>query len=415
MNYVIDKTSQTPAYIQLYRHFVRDISSGIYPCGSRLPSKRIIAEETGVSVITAEHAIGLLNEEGYVQSRERSGVFVIYKGEDFLGEEKNRGNGSIKEPSLLSLDKSGTGEADASLNNGSFYSVKREPDVSRADNSLKNGNLYTIKHKPDITGAEISFNKGEFPFSVLAKTMRRVMLDYGERILVKSPNHGCPELRGEICHYLARSRGISVEPSQVIVGSGAEYLYGLIAQLFGTGSAIAIEKPSFKKIREVYEAMGIKCDLLTMKSDGIASEELEQTKAQVLHVTPFNSFPSGVTAGISKKLEYLRWAKKRDGILIEDNYDSELTVSRKVEEPLFSMDPLVNVIYLNTFSRTLAPSMRIGYMILPPGLTEAFNRKLGFYSCTVPIFDQFVLSELLKSGDFERHLNRARRRRRRQG
>ena len=358
MNYVIEKNSQSPAYIQLYHYLVRDIVSGVYPYGSRLPSKRTIADETGVSVITVEHAVLLLNDEGYVLSRERSGAYVIYRGEDFLGD-----------------------------------AGQQEMAQSEKD---------TEEHV-----------KGEFPFSVLARTMRKVLLDYGEEILVKSPNHGCSQLRGEICHYLARSRGISVEPSQVIIGSGAEYLYGLIAQLMGKDNIIAIEAPSYRKIREVYEAMGIICDPLALKPDGIASKELKRTKARVLHVTPFNSFPSGATADISKKMEYLRWAKKRNAILIEDNYDSELTVSRKIEEPLFSMDPDVDVIYLNTFSHTLAPSMRIGYMILPPGLTEEFNRKLGFYSCTVPIFDQYVLAELLKNGDFERHLNRVRRKRRR--
>ncbi len=359
MNYKIDKTSQTPAYLQLYRLFAHDIAAGVYPYGSRLPSKRVIAEETGVSVITAEHAFMLLNEEGYVRIRERSGAYVIYRDEDFLGE-----------------------------------AVPHEMAAPEKQNS--------------------AHSAGEFPFSVLAKTMRKVLLDYGEKILVKSPNHGCAELREEICHYLARSRGIVILPSQVVIGSGAEYLYGLIAQLLGTDRRIAIEKPSYRKIQEVYEAMGIRCDRLTMKPDGISTEELERTEAQILHVTPFNSFPSGVTADISKKLEYLRWAQKRDGILIEDNYDSELTVSRKMEEPLFSMNPDVKVIYLNTFSRTLAPSMRIGYMILPLRLVETFNQKLGFYSCTVPIYDQYVLAELLKSGDFERHLNRMRRKRRRQ-
>ncbi len=357
MNYVIDKNDKAPAYIQLYRYLAKDITSAVYPYGSKLPSKRTIAEDTGVSVITAEHAIMLLMEEGYVQSRERSGVYVIYRDEDFLHE--------------------------------------------------------TIKEMPATIETERPMHvTGEFPFSVLAKTMRKVLSDYGEEILVKSPNHGCMQLRSEICHYLAKSRGIFIEPSQVIIGSGAEYLYGLIAQLFGAGSVIAIENPSYKKIREVYKAMGVHCEMLTMKQDGIASDELKRTQAKVLHVTPFNSFPSGVTAGISKKMEYLRWAGKHSRILIEDNYDSELTISRKMEESLFSMDPEVNVIYLNTFSRTLAPSMRIGYMILPISLLDAFTQKLGFYSCTVPIFDQYVLAELLKNGDFERHLNRVRRKRR---
>ncbi|MDO5133732.1 MAG: PLP-dependent aminotransferase family protein, partial [Eubacteriales bacterium] len=260
----------------------------------------------------------------------------------------------------------------------------------------------------------VSGDSGEFPFSVLAKTMRRVLQDYGERILVKSPNHGCLELRSAICLYLGRSKGLVVNPSQVIVGSGAEYLYGLIVQLLGTDRIYALENPSYRKIQEVYEAMGASCDLLTLGPDGIATGELERTKAQILHVTPFNSYPSGITAGISKKHEYLRWAKRRGGILIEDNYDSELTVSRKAEEPLYSMDADADVVYLNTFSRTVAPSMRVGYMILPARMLDDFDRKLGFYSCTVPIFDQYVLAELLQSGDFERHINRVRREKRKQ-
>lgn len=357
MNYTIEKNNASPAYIQLYQYFVKDIVAGVYPYGSKLPSKRVIAGDTGVSVITVEHALDLLSEEGYVQSRQRSGIFVIYRGEDFLGE------APVARP----------------------IPSKRE---------------------------HLSQDIGEFPFSVLSRTMRKVILDRGEDILVKSPNHGCEELRSEICRYMARSRGISISPEQVIVGSGSEYLYGLIAQLLGEKSAFAIEDPSYKKIQAVYTSMGVKCDLLPMRSDGIDSKALEKTSARVLHVTPFNSFPSGVTASISKKHEYLRWAKKKNAILIEDNYDSELTVSKKTEEPLFSMDPQVQVIYLNTFSRTLAPSMRIGYMLLPESLVGIFQEKLGFYSCTVPIFEQYVLAQLLESGDFERHLNRVRRKKR---
>ena len=380
MNYRIDKGSTEPAYLQLYRFFVKDITAGVYPYGSRLPSKRIIAGETGVSVITADHALALLNEEGYAESRQRSGVYVIYRGEDFPGSENAPEDPGEKERNATQR-----------------FLLKRSEDGRQED--------------PDPAEAD-SQDIGEFPFSVLAKTMRKVLLDYGEKILVKSPNHGCPELREEICRYLGRSRGISVEPSQVILGSGAEYLYGLIAQFLGSGQKVALEDPSYEKIRRVYEAMGLSCEFLTMTAEGIASRELKKCSAKVLHVTPFNSFPSGVTAGISKKLEYLRWAKKRGGILIEDNYDSELTVSRKQEEALFSMDPDAQVIYLNTFSRTVAPSVRAGYMLLPPRLAELFHERLGFYSCTLPTFDQYVLAELLKSGDLERHINRIRRRRR---
>ena len=361
MNYKIDLDSDVPAYIQLYRKLATDISLGIYPYGSKLPSKRVMASDVGVSVITVDHALVLLNEEGFVQSRERSGAFVIYRGEDFLG-----------------------------------------------GNAGKDENETT----PGIgANAMQQYSGDEFPFSVLAKTMRKVLSDYGKRILIKPPNQGCIELRNEICRYLARSRGINVDPSQIVVGSGAEYLYGLIAQML-TGRTVAIEDPSYEKIKSVYTAMGLTVDSLRMTADGISSSALEKTTALALHVTPFNSFPSGITAGISKKLEYLRWAKKRGGIIIEDNYDSELTVSRKVEEPLFSMDKEADVIYINTFSGTLAPSMRIGYMIIPSHMTKRFKEKLGFYSCTVPVFDQYVIAELLKSGDFERHINRVRRRKR---
>jgi len=357
MNYRIDPSLREPLYIQLYNGLRRDIVSGVYPYGSRLPSKRMLAEETGVSVITAEHAAALLCEEGYAESRQRSGCFVVYRRGDFQGE-----------PAAA---------------------PERAVPAARPHGA------------------------GEFPYSVLARTMRRVLLDYGERILVKSPNHGCPELRAEICAYLARSRAITVKPSQVIIGSGAEYLYGLIAQLMER-RIVALESPSYDKIQKVYESFGISCELLPLRADGIASADLNGTGADVLHVTPFHSYPSGVTVSVSRKIEYLRWAERRGGVIIEDNYDSELTVSRKAEDSLFAMSGGRYVIYVNTFSRTVAPSMRIGYMILPEDMTGAFNRRLGFYSCTVPVFEQYVLAELLRSGDFEKHVNRVRRRRRKQ-
>lgn len=370
MNYIIDKHKSEPAYIQLYRLIAQDIVGGVYEFGSKLPSKRVIASETGLSVITVEHALTLLNDEGYVETKERSGVVVTYRGEDFFD------GGKISRP--------------------------------EKENSLLSGN------NERLLTESAGNSTGDFPFSVLTKTMRKVILDYGEKILIKSPNHGCTELRLELCHYLARSRGIMVEPSQVIIGSGAEYLYGLIVQLLGTDRVYAIEDPSYKKIYDVYNALGAQVDRLAMTGEGISSEALLNTKAGILHVTPFNSYPSGVTASISKKLEYIMWAKQRNGVLIEDNYESELTVSRKAEQPLFSMDPEADVVYINTFSRTIAPSMRIGYMVLPESMVSLFNEKLGFYSCTVPIFEQYVIAQLLKSGDFERHINRVRRQRRQQ-
>ena len=385
MTYDIDRTSQVPAYLQLYRSLVREIVSGAYPPGSRLPSKRTIAADSGTSVITAEHALSLLIEEGYIESRERSGCFVSYRA-----------------PAGAAGDSSAPGrESDARAGDRAAPGRTTASAASPAQSALQ---AVAAHPKP--------LEKGEFPFTVLARTMRKVLITSGDRILTRSPNAGCPELRTEICRYLARSRGLDVSPTQVIIGSGAEYLYGLIAQLIGRDSVIAVEDPCYRKIPQVYTAMGLICDRLPLTPDGIPTKALKETKASVLHVTPFNSFPSGITVSISKKEEYIRWAAERGGLLVEDNYDSELTVSRKPEEALFSIAGGDRVIYLNTFSKTIAPSLRTGYMVLPRELMAAYGEHLGFYACSVPLFEQYVLAELLKSGDYERHVNRVRRRRR---
>ena len=259
-----------------------------------------------------------------------------------------------------------------------------------------------------------TLKKADFLFQFFPKLCERCWR-ITVNILVKSHNCGCPELRSAIARYLARSNGISVLPEQIIIGAGTEYLYSLIVQLLGKGKIFAVEDPSYEKIRKVYLANGATVDPLKMGRDGILTDELESTKANFLHVTPFNSYPSGVTADASKRNEYLRWADKRAGYIIEDNFDSELTVSKKNEDTLFSLSKNENVIYLNTFSRTIAPSFRVGYMILPQKLLSKFENELGFYSCTVPVFEQYVLAELINSGDFERHINRVRRMRRNNG
>lgn len=362
MNYHIDPQKNKPAYLQLYECLKHDIVTGTFSYGVKMPSKRILAEECGISVITVQHAYEILCEEGYLEGRQRSGYFTVYKDSDFI--------------------------------------------------SVADRNLIESEEKDHLQATHSSKPKTCFPFSVLSKTMRKVLLDYGEDILVKSPNHGCFELRGAIAAYLKRSNGMNVHPEQIIIGSGAEYLYSLIVQLLGKDKVFGLENPSYNKIRHVYEANGVICDMLKMGQDGIKTSELNRTKANVLHITPFNSFPSGITADVSKRQEYLNWARHRNAFIIEDNYAAELTVSMKNDDTVFSMSDDVSVIYLNTFSETIAPSMRVGYLVLPEKLLPLFEEKLGFYSCTVPVFEQYVISELINSGDFERHINRVRRERR---
>ena len=342
-----------PAYLQIYETIRKEIVAGAYGVGTKMPSKRVLAERFRVSVVTAEHAYALLTEEGYIQPRQRSGYFVTYRESD-------------------------------------GYSAPEHP--------------HPIRHHGGSPAVD-------FPFSVYARTMRRVLSDYGEEILVKSPNLGCWELREAISGYLARARHMQVRPEQVIIGSGAEYLYGLIVQLLGE-KIYGIEDPSYEKIEQVYLANHVTCRLLSLGQDGVRSQALAATDAKVLHITPYRSFPSGVTASAAKKREYLRWAEKNGGILIEDDFESEFTLSRKPEETVFSLDGEGRVIYLNTFSKTIAPAVRVGYMVLPQSLLRRFEEKLGFYSCTVPAFEQYVLAEFIAKGDFERHLSRIRRKNR---
>jgi GntR family transcriptional regulator/MocR family aminotransferase len=250
----------------------------------------------------------------------------------------------------------------------------------------------------------------DFPLSVLSKTMRKILTEHGDLLLEKSQNYGCTELREAIGRYLARNKGITIDTEQIIIGSGSEYLYGLIVELFGRSRVFAIESPSYKKIEQVYKATELNFELLPLTQTGIESEALSSTTADVLHTTPYRSYPSGVTATASKRHEYVRWASREGRYIIEDDFESEFSVSTKPTETLFSLSKNDNVIYLNTFSKTISPSLRVGYMVLPKHLVKVFEEKLGFYSCTVSTFMQYVLTELIDNGDFERHINRVRRR-----
>lgn len=346
-----------PEYLKIYENIRDAITNGIYKYGDKLPSKRSMADNNGVSVITVEHAYALLCDEGYVEAKERSGYFVVYQSNDFFI---------------------------------SIRAVKKEPAYHTDGSAVIDS----------------------FPFSVFAKTMRRVLSEYGEKILEKCPNTGCTELRDAIAWYLAKSRGISVSPEQIVIGSGAEYLYGLIVQLLGRSRIYAVEDPSYHKIEQVYKANGVRCDLLKLGDDGIESFELERTNATVLHISPYRSFPSGITASASKRREYLNWARKNDAMIVEDDFESEFSVLSKPEDTVFSLSKEQRVIYVNTFSKTIAPAVRIGYMVIPFDMIDLFEERVGFYSCTVPSFDQYVLADFIRRGDFERHINRIRRQKR---
>ena len=335
-----------PAYRQLYAQLKDAIAAGIYPPGSKLPSKRALAAELGVSVITAEHALALLADEGWVEPRERSGVFVLGRG--------------------------------------------AAAPVRRA--ALEEMSLPTSVPE-------------DFPFSVLARIMRRTLAEKGERILAKSPPLGTFELRGAIRRYLARSRALDVDEEQILIGSGAEALYSLVVQLLGRDTVFALEDPCWEKIRRAYEANGARCVALGMDAGGITQRALDGCRAGALHVTPYHSYPSGITASAERRAAYASWAEARGAWLIEDDYDAELAAPRGRIETLVSLLP-ERTLYLSTFSKTVAPSFRTGYLVLPAALMERYRAELGFYSCSVPVYDQYVLAEFIDSGELERSLSR---------
>ncbi len=358
MKYMIHEQTGSPAYFQLYIQIRDDIIHGIYPAGSKLPSKRSLSSDTGVSTITAAHAYELLCEEGYAEARERSGYFVTFSIDD------------------------------------SFLPTPGHP--------LPASN--TLEPSPS--------EHTEFPFSVLAKTMRKVITESGQGILEHSPNQGCLPLRKAICDYLARSKGILADLDQVVIGSGSEYLYTILVELLGRDRTYAIESPSYKKIEQVYLASDVSLQKLPLADNGIDSHALWDCQSDILHVSPYRSYPSGVTASASKRHEYIRWAEQGSRYLIEDDFESEFSLAPRNAETLFSHSSKDNVIYMNTFSKTISSSFRIGYMILPKHLARRYERELGFLSCTVPTYMQYVVTELLTNGNFERHLNRIRRKKR---
>lgn len=239
--------------------------------------------------------------------------------------------------------------------------------------------------------------------------MRRVLTDQGEQLLRASPHNGVEELRRAVASCLHQFRRITVSPEQVVVGAGTEYLYGLIVQLLGRDLSYGVEDPGYPKAGKVYGLHGARCVPLALDEGGVPVEAVERSGVQVVHLSPSHQFPSGVVMPIARRQSLLRWAEGETGrYLIEDDYDSEFRFTGRPIPPLQSIDRAGRVIYMNTFSRSLAPSLRISYMVLPPALLERYQRTLGFYSCTVPAIEQYTLARFLSGGYFEAHVNRMR-------
>ena len=355
LTYQLKKAPGVPLYESLYRCIREDILAGRLRAGDRLPSKRALAANLEVSKITVEGAYDQLLAEGYIRSREKVGYFV---------------------------------EA--------VETAPRSP--------------LPPPPSPQQTAPLIDLTANgpaKFPFSVWSKLQREVMLDLGETLLAPLPNQGLWELRQAIASHLLQFRGMHVGPENILIGAGTDFLYNLLIQLLGRDKCYAVEEPGYGKIRKIYAAGGVKVISAPMDRQGVIPKALGD--AQVLHISPSHHFPTGIITPVARRQALLSWANEApERWIIEDDYDSEFRFNAHPMATMQSLDTGGRVIYMNTFSKTLAPSIRISYVVLPPMLMERFQKTLGFYSCTVASFEQYTLARFLDRGHFEKHLNRMR-------
>lgn len=356
LTYELKKRPGVPLYEALYRCIRGDILSGKLQPGEKLPSKRSLADHLEVSKITVEGAYNQLLSEGFIRSREKQGYFV-----------------------------------EAVEQHPGAHPLCGTPELPRKEYPVD----FTVN------------GPAQFPFSVWSRLQRQVMLDRGEQLLAPLPSFGCMELRQAIAAHLAGFRDLHVSAEQILIGAGTDFLYNLLPQLLGRDSCYAVEEPSHQKIRRVYEAAGVDCRAVPLDGSGIRPDALGD--ASVLHFSPSHHFPTGLVTPIRRRMELLDWAYAApDRWIIEDDYDSEFRFSSHPVPAMQSLDRQGRVLYLNTFSRSLAPSIRISYLVLPPVLLERFRRELAFYSCSVSSFEQVTLAEFLAQGYFEKHINRMR-------
>ena len=356
LTYELKKSPGVPLYEALYRCIRADILSGNLKPGEKLPSKRALAQNLEVSKITVEAAYNQLLSEGYVRAAEKIGYFV----ED------------IPQTTIHTATLPPTSE--------------EQPSVPVLD----------------LTGSGTE----KFPFSVWSKLQREVMLDYGEKLLLPLHNQGIAPLRQAIADHLHAFRAMNVDPDNILIGAGTDFLYNLLIQLLGRDKTSAVEDPGYGKIHRIYAAGGVACVSIPMDHEGVLPEKLQG--AQVLHLSPAHHFPTGLVTSVARRQELLAWARNCGGYIIEDDYDSEFRFDAHPKPTMQSLDHSGRVIYMNTFSKSLAPSIRISYMVLPAELMAAFRKNLGFYSCTVSSFEQYTLARFLSRGYFEKHINRMR-------
>ncbi len=359
----LDSRSRTPMYEQLYSALASAVRDGSLTAGERLPSKRALCAHLGVSMATVENAYSMLLSEGYVRSRPRSGFFVS----DFV---------TLAEP------------------------VQQKP----LPRSAEAQHAPDDKPEPDFSTASVDVSL--FPYASWARLYREAVCAHPE-LLQRGARQGDRALREALCAFLSEYRGVACVPEQIVVGAGLEYLFGLLLELMPPETVFGAEDPGYAGFAHAVRAAGRPLRLLPLDASGLSVPALEHSDAGVAFVTPSHQFPLGMTMPADRRSRLLRWAAEGpERWLVEDDYDSEFRYLSRPLPALQGMDGGARVVYLGTFSRSLAPAIRAAYMVLPCALLERYHALPGHGMSTLSRYEQHVLARFLSEGFYARYLRR---------
>ncbi len=376
--YDLSKAGSDPKYIYLYKCIKNDILSGKLKPGERLPSKRTMAQQHNIGVVTVANCYEQLLSEGYIVSYERSGYYV----EELSELPFKTAKGHMPVETKRQKER-----------------IEPHVDMLPVDNTEEKE--YRFDFKANRASLDL------FPRATWNQLMRKTLYQEDDSLYTTPPYNGLLILREAIAQYLEDERGMSVDPSQIIVGAGTEYLYGRLTYLFGRHSIFGFEDPGYRNLAAITESFGNMCRFIPSDENGLRVDLLDDSGVDIVHVSPANQFPTGRTMPVKRRAELTEWVglvKKR--YIIEDDYDSEFRYRGRYIVPMFADGADEKVIYMNTFSKTMLPSLRISYMVLPKDLVERYRETVSFYSCTVSSFEQYTLAHFISEGYFARHINR---------
>lgn len=363
MMFALDTSSKKHLYVQIYEYIKSEIREGRLLKGEKLPSTRILANNLQVSRSTVDLAYEQLVSEGYLETRPGSGYYVG-EVEELYGFQATVGD-------TVPMEKTDT-------------SVKVDFSTSAIDMTA-------------------------FPFGVWRKLNKTILSEDNGNLFALGDPQGDLELRQTIARYLHASRGANIAPEQLVIGAGSEYLLLLLEKLLGPNRSLALEKPTYSKAYKSFDAFHYEITRIPVDQSGMDVKALERSGADLAYVMPSHQYPTGVVMPIGRRQALLKWAEQgTDRYIIEDDYDSEFRYKGKPIPCLQSIDTAGKVIYIGTFSKAIAPAIRISFMALPKPLLEVYQEKYRFFSSTVSRIDQRILKEFMEDGHFERHLNRMR-------